>query len=248
MEPFHLIISAIFSPVCALLSQQNWTNLEHTLISWLGFVVIADTWGGRWLIDSSDSAARIQTIPFPPVMSQCRRQVQRPRSASLRPAITQSTHTIALQRGPVSSFGFCYGIEPDSTPSCVLNWDSLDFNDPIVAEPFIEDFGSSSYENNGTSSVQIFWNEATGPGANLNIHLSVHVLLRFFDDFPQLLLRSYRNSENKTSANADGILFSLRGAEILLRGFRFLFWICYTEPHSASFTKPTFVFHKFPGS
>lgn len=85
-------------------------------------------------------------------------------------------------------------------------------------------------------------------GANLNIHLSVHVLPRPFDDFPQLLLRPYRNSENKTSANADGILFSLRGAEILLQGFRLLFWICYTEPHSANFTKPTFVFNKFPGS
>lgn len=59
MEPFHLIISAIFSPVCVLLSPQNWTNLELALISWLGFVVIAHTYGGRWLIDSSDSAARI---------------------------------------------------------------------------------------------------------------------------------------------------------------------------------------------
>lgn len=49
--------------------------------------------------------------------------------------------------------------------------------------------------------------------ANLNIHLSVHVLLRSFDDFPQLLLRPYRNSENKTSANADGILFSLGGGD-----------------------------------
>lgn len=84
--------------------------------------------------------------------------------------------------------------------------------------------------------------------ANLNIHLSVHVLLRSFDDFPQLLLRPYRNSENKTSANADGILFSLRGAEILLLGFKLLFWICYTKPHLANFTKPTFVFNKFPGS
>lgn len=83
-------------------------------------------------------------------------------------------------------------------------------------------------------------------GANLNIHLRVHVLLQRFDDFPQLLLRPYRNSENKTSANADGILFSLRGAGILLQGFRLLFWICYTEPQWASFTKPTF--NKFPGS
>lgn len=81
-------------------------------------------------------------------------------------------------------------------------------------------------------------------GANLNIHLSVHVLLRCFDDFPQLLLRPYRNSGNKTSANADGILFSLRGTEILLQGFRLLFWICYTEPHSAGFTQPTFAFQQ----
>lgn len=107
MELFHLIISAIFSPVCVLLSPQNWTNLEPALISWLGFVVIADMCGARWLIDSSDSAARIQTVPFPLVMSQRRRQVQRPRSASLRPAITQRTHTTALQCGPVSSFSFC---------------------------------------------------------------------------------------------------------------------------------------------
>lgn len=87
-----------------------------------------------------------------------------------------------------------------------------------------------------------FETEQQDLGANLNIHLSVHVLLRCFDDFPQLLLRPYRNSENKTSANADGILFSLRGAEILLQGFRLLFWICYTEPHSAGFTQPTFGF------
>lgn len=35
------------------------------------------------------------------------------------------------------------------------------------------------------------------PGGNLNLHLHTHVLLWLFDDFPQLLLHPYRNSENK---------------------------------------------------
>lgn len=140
MEPFHLIISAIFSPACVLLSPQNWTNLEPSLISWLGFVVIADTCKGRWLIDWSDSAARIQTLPFPPVMSQRRRQVQRPRSASLRPAITQRCTPQLCSAAQWALLVFVNGITPDSTQSCVLNWDSSDFNDPIGIEPFIEDF------------------------------------------------------------------------------------------------------------
>lgn len=100
----------------------------------------------------------------------------------------------------------------------------------------------------GRQVFKLFEMKQQDLGANLNIHLSVHVLLRSFDDFPQLVLRPYRNSENKTSANADGILFSLRGAEILLLGFRLLFWICYTEPHWANFKKPSFVFNKFPGN
>lgn len=144
-------------------------------------------------------------------------------------------------------FVFVNGIKPNSTPSCVLNRGSSDFNDPVVPALFIEDFGSSSYENNPAVECSLEM-EQQDLGANLNIHLSVHVLPRPFDDFPQLLLRPYRNSKNKTSANADGILFSLGGAEILLQGFGLLFWICYTEPHSANFTKLTFVFNKFPGS
>lgn len=159
-------------------------------------------------------------------------------------ACRNSVHTPQLRSAArCAPLVFVNDIKPDSTRSCVLNWDRLDFNDPIVPAPFIEDFSSSRYENNGLSKVQIFFFEMEEQdlGANLNIHLSVHVLLRCFDDFPQLLLRPYRNSENKTSANADGILFSLRGAEILLQGFRLLFWICYTEPHSAGFTQPTFV-------
>lgn len=63
---------------------------------------------------------------------------------------------------------FVNDIKPDSTRSCVLNWDRLDFNDPIVPAPFIEDFGSSRYENNGLSKVQIFFlNGATRPGGKL---------------------------------------------------------------------------------
>lgn len=100
----------------------------------------------------------------------------------------------------------------------------------------------------GRQVFKFFEMEQQDLGANSNIHLRVHVLLWSFDDFPQLLLRQYRNSENKTSANADGILFSLRGAEILLLSFGLLFWICYTGTHSANFTKPTFVFNKFPGN
>lgn len=137
-----------------LLPPQTWTDLESALMSWLGSVVIADKCGGRWLIDSSDSATRIQTIPFPPVMSQRGRQVQRPPSASLRPAVTQRTHRSAARSAPLV---FVNDIKPDSARSCVLNWDRLDFNDPIVPPPFIEDFGSPRYENNGLSKVQIFF-------------------------------------------------------------------------------------------
>lgn len=101
MDPFHLIISAISNPppppVCAA-TPQTWTDLESALMSWLGSVVIADTCGGRWLIDSSDSATRTQTVPFPPVMSQGGRQVQRPPSALLRPAVAQRTHRGAAAR------------------------------------------------------------------------------------------------------------------------------------------------------
>lgn len=159
--------------------------------------MIADTYGRRRLIDSSDSAAGIQTVPFPPVMSHRWRQVQRPSEC-------------------------------------------LNLSLRILVPPVMKIIGRQLFN--------FFYMKQQDLGANFNIHRSVHVLLRSFDDFPQLLLRPYRNSENKTSANADGILFSLRGAEILLLGFRLPFWICYTEPYSVNFTKPTFVFNKFPGS
>lgn len=52
---------------------------------------------------------------------------------------------------------FVNDIKPDSTRSCVLNWDRLDLNDPIVPAPFIEDLSSFRYENNGPSKVPIFF-------------------------------------------------------------------------------------------
>lgn len=71
------------------------------------------------------------------------------------------------------------------------------FNHLIVPAPFVEDCGSSIYENNGPSSVQNSEMEQWGLGANSNLHLHMHVLLWPFDDFPQLLLHPYRNSENR---------------------------------------------------
>lgn len=148
MDPFHLIISAIppSTPVSVLLPPQIWTNLESAFISWLGSVVIADMCGKRWLIDSSDSATRNPNSP-----------VSTSDVTMLTPG-AEATECI---------FFFVNDIKPNSTRSCVLNWNRSDFNDPIAPAPFIEDFGSSRYENNGPSKVQIFLNEAKGPGGKL---------------------------------------------------------------------------------
>lgn len=109
-----------------------------------------------------------------------------------------STHTLQLvnmaQYDPLVSFN---SIKLNSLRSYVLNSDSSHFNHLIVPAPFIEDFGSSLYENNGPSSVQNFEIEQWRLGVNLSLHLHMHVLLWTFDDFPQLLLHPYRNSENK---------------------------------------------------
>lgn len=109
-----------------------------------------------------------------------------------------STHTLRLVNGAqYDPLVFLNSIKLNSARSCVLNWNSSHFNHLIVPAPFIEDFGSSIYENNGQSSVQIFEIERWGLGPNLNLHLRMHVLPCSFDDFPQLLLHPYRNSENR---------------------------------------------------
>lgn len=109
-----------------------------------------------------------------------------------------SSHTLQLvNMAQYDPLVFLNSIKLNSLRSHVSNSDSSHFNHLIVPAPFIEDFGSSIYENNGPSSVQNFEMEQWGLGVNLNLHLHMHVLLWTFDDFPQLLLHPYRNWENK---------------------------------------------------
>lgn len=95
-----------------------------------------------------------------------------------RGAHCNSTHTLQLvntaQYDPVV---FLNSVKLNSSRSYVSNSDGSHFNHLIEPAPFIEDSGSSIYENNGPSSVQNFEMEQWGPGADLNLHLHMHVLL-----------------------------------------------------------------------
>lgn len=65
-----------------------------------------------------------------------------------------SMHTLQpVGRAQCDPSVFLNSIKLNSLRSCVLNWGCSHFNHPILSAPFIEDFGSSIYENNGPSSV-----------------------------------------------------------------------------------------------
>lgn len=120
----------------------------------------------------------------------------------IREARCNSMHTLGLaSSAQYVPLVFLNSITLNSPRSCVLNWDSSHFNEPIVPVPFIAEFGPSSYENNGLLSVQKFEMEQQDPEANSNLHLHVHVLLWSFDDFPQLIVVSLQETEKKPKQN-----------------------------------------------
>lgn len=77
-----------------------------------------------------------------------------------------SMHTLQLVKMAQYDPSVCLNsIKLNSLKSYVSNSHSSNFNHLIVPAPFIEDFGSSIYENNGPSSVQNFEMEQWGNGA-----------------------------------------------------------------------------------
>lgn len=197
MELFHIIISVIFfsrSCLCAAFT----TNLDKLGVSFNLLIRCCCDSGYPWrmVIDwllwcscenpnSAVSTGDVTTLKPGAEATEC-----------IREAHCNSMHTLQLvSMAQYDPLVFLNSIKLNSSWSYVLNSDSSHFNHPILPAPFIEGFGSSIYENNGTSSVQNFEMKQWRLGANLNLHL--HVLLWSFDDFPQLLLHPYRNSENK---------------------------------------------------
>ncbi len=105
---------------------------------------------------------------------------------------------------------FLNGIKLNSLRSYVSNSDSSHFNHLIVPAPFIEDFGSSIYENNGPSSVQNFEMEQWGLGANFKpspLHARVALVLLMI--FHSYCCVPTGTQKIETSANTGSILFFL---------------------------------------
>lgn len=214
MEPFHLIISAIFSPVCVLLFPAKLNKFGALFNLLIGFccdsgyvwrtVIEWLVWFGRKNPNSPVSTGDV-TASTPGakatecIAEACHNSAHTHHSSAAWPGELFSFLLTALSRIPRDHV---FWIETVRISMIQLG---LNLSLRISVPPVMKITGRQVFK--------FFEMKQQDLEANLNIHLSVHVLLWSFEDFPQLLLRPYRNSENKTSANTDGILFSLRGGD-----------------------------------
>lgn len=201
MEPFHIYIICNF-----LLSQSclqslsfffSTTNLNKLEVSFNLLIRCCCDSGYPWTMkidwllwcscenpNSPISTGDVTTLKPGAEATEC-----------IREAHCNSTHTLQLvNMAQYDPLVFLNSIKFNSSRSYVSNSDSSHFNHLIVPAPFIEDFSSSIYENNGPSSVRIF-EMAMGPGGECKpppSHARVAVELWWFSTAIAAFLQELR--------------------------------------------------------